>query len=277
MIETSPSIRVESDVSRPRCAEERDRITGVVLAPSRRRQRDEDLRAAGGAELDQRPTGRDPAEQPVLQFSPQECGERRLAGHGRSRTGHEQSDSRPVRVLRRVERRDDMHSRLGGSGDGESEQDERDAHPRDSRFCFGYGAVVLIDRSMHSQWLSNAYLLADEPGGTAVFIDSGAPLDPLHEVVEREGLHVTHLLTTHSQRITWPGTRAGRALRARDRQGPGGDGRSPHPGARDAWARRRPPRFLVNDTVAFTADILFKDAVGGGPDAAPIRRSVMES
>ena len=62
----------------------------------------------------------------------------------------------------------------------------------------GYGAGVLIERSMHPQWLSNAYLLADEPGGKAVFIDSGAPLDPLHELVEREGLEVTHLLTTHS-------------------------------------------------------------------------------
>jgi len=34
--------------------------------------------------------------------------------------------------------------------------------------------------------------------------------------------------------------------------------------------------YLANDTVCFTADILFKDAVGGGPDAAPIRRSVMD-
>ena len=61
-----------------------------------------------------------------------------------------------------------------------------------------YGLPVLIERSMHPDWLSNAYLLADEPGGTAVFIDSGAPLEPLHEVVERERLNVTHLLTTHS-------------------------------------------------------------------------------
>jgi hypothetical protein len=34
---------------------------------------------------------------------------------------------------------------------------------------------------MHPEWLSNAYLLADEPAGKAVFIDSGAPLEPLHE------------------------------------------------------------------------------------------------
>ena len=51
---------------------------------------------------------------------------------------------------------------------------------------------------MHPGWLSNAYLIADEPGGTAVFVDSGAPLEPLFEAVEREGLKVTHLLTTHA-------------------------------------------------------------------------------
>ena len=35
--------------------------------------------------------------------------------------------------------------------------------------------------------------------------------------------------------------------------------------------------FVANETVAFTADILFKDAVGGGPDAVPIRASVMDT
>ncbi len=34
--------------------------------------------------------------------------------------------------------------------------------------------------------------------------------------------------------------------------------------------------YLVNDESCFTADILFRDAVGGGPDAGPIRRSVMD-
>ena len=57
---------------------------------------------------------------------------------------------------------------------------------------------MIVERSMHPSWLSNAFLLADEPGGTAVFIDSGAPLEPLHEAVARERLNVTHLLTTHS-------------------------------------------------------------------------------
>jgi hydroxyacylglutathione hydrolase len=140
-----------------------------------------------------------------------------------------------------------------------------------------YVPGVLIERSMHPEWLSNAYLVADEPGGTAVFVDSGAPLGPLHEVVVREGLNVTNLLTTHSHHdhvagddelverygveIVKGSLETG-GLRIRALETPG------H--ADDHLA------YLVNDLVAFTADILFKDAVGGGPDAAPIRTSVMD-
>ena len=43
-----------------------------------------------------------------------------------------------------------------------------------------------VDRSMHPDWLSNAYLVWAEPGGEALFVDSGAPLEPLLEIVERE-------------------------------------------------------------------------------------------
>jgi glyoxylase-like metal-dependent hydrolase (beta-lactamase superfamily II) len=130
---------------------------------------------------------------------------------------------------------------------------------------------------MHPDWLSNAYLLADEPGGTAVFIDSGAALGPLHEVVEREGLTVTHLLTTHSHADHVAGD--DELLQRYDLElakGPIETGglrieALATPGhAPDHLA------YVANDTVAFTADILFKDAVGGGPDAAPIRTSVME-
>ena len=57
---------------------------------------------------------------------------------------------------------------------------------------------MIVGRSMHENWLSNAYVLGDHQGGTAVFVDSGAPLEPLLEVVERESLTPTHLLRTHS-------------------------------------------------------------------------------
>lgn len=136
---------------------------------------------------------------------------------------------------------------------------------------------MLIERSMHPQWLSNAYLVADEPGGTAVFVDSGAPLGPLHEAVEREGLTVTHLLTTHSHPdhvagdeelvarygltvVKGPLETGGLRIQALETLGHADDHLA----------------FVVNDVVVFTADILFKDAVGGGPDAVPIRHSVMD-
>ena len=51
---------------------------------------------------------------------------------------------------------------------------------------------------MDAGWLSNAYLVYDEPGGTALFVDSGAPLEPLLEVGERERLTPTHVLRTHA-------------------------------------------------------------------------------
>src|ERR687893_3188499 len=57
---------------------------------------------------------------------------------------------------------------------------------------------MLVERSMHPGWLSNAYLVADEPGGIAVFVDSGAPLEPLFAAAERLRVEVTHLLTTHA-------------------------------------------------------------------------------
>ena len=58
-------------------------------------------------------------------------------------------------------------------------------------------AAVIVERSMHPQWLSNAYLVADEPGGRGVIVDSGAPPEPLLEAVERHGVTVEHLLLTH--------------------------------------------------------------------------------
>ena len=50
---------------------------------------------------------------------------------------------------------------------------------------------------MHPGWLSNSYLLADEPGGTGVLVDSGGPPEPLLEAIERHGLEVGQLLLTH--------------------------------------------------------------------------------
>lgn len=57
---------------------------------------------------------------------------------------------------------------------------------------------MIVERSMKSpEWLSNAYLVADEPGGAAVIIDSGGPSEPLLEKIEELEVKPSHLLLTH--------------------------------------------------------------------------------
>jgi hydroxyacylglutathione hydrolase len=137
---------------------------------------------------------------------------------------------------------------------------------------------LLVERSMHPDWLSNAYLVADEPGGTAVFVDSGAPLQPLLDVVARDDLRVTHILTTHGdsdhvaghsallERFDVPvwerdGELETGGLNIRGLSTPGHA--DPH------------IAFVIQDA-CFSGDVLFKDAVGGGQDVPAIRSSVMD-
>jgi hydroxyacylglutathione hydrolase len=56
---------------------------------------------------------------------------------------------------------------------------------------------VILERSMQSDWLSNAYLVGDREGGTGVVIDSCGPAGPLLEAAERYRLDVGLLLLTH--------------------------------------------------------------------------------
>ena len=56
---------------------------------------------------------------------------------------------------------------------------------------------MIVERSMHPDWLSNAYLVADHPGGHAVLIDSGGPSEALLAAIERHEVTPTHLLLTH--------------------------------------------------------------------------------
>ena len=134
---------------------------------------------------------------------------------------------------------------------------------------------MIVERSMHPSWLSNGFLLADEPGGTAVFVDSGAPLEPLLAAVERERVTPTHLLVTHGHADHVAGNdelvqrfgleitsgaveTGGLSIEALATPGHSDDGVS----------------FVVED-LCFSGDTLFRDAVGGGP-ADEMRRSVME-
>ena len=129
---------------------------------------------------------------------------------------------------------------------------------------------------MHPGWLSNAYVVGDEPGGTAVFVDSGAPLEPLLELVERERLTPTHLLVTHGHEDHVAGNdelvRRFRLEVVRDAIETGG---------LRVQARATPGHsadgvcFVVNGELCFTGDTLFRDAVGGG-DPEQLRRSVID-
>jgi glyoxylase-like metal-dependent hydrolase (beta-lactamase superfamily II) len=132
---------------------------------------------------------------------------------------------------------------------------------------------VLVERSMHPDWLSNAYLVADEEGGTAVFVDSGAPLEPLRAAAEKWRVRPSHVLRTHAdldhiagedelglEVVTGPFEAGGLRVEA-----------LPTPGHKEDHLA-----FVVNSEACFSGDILFKDAVGGGRDVPAIRHSVME-
>jgi hydroxyacylglutathione hydrolase len=129
---------------------------------------------------------------------------------------------------------------------------------------------------MHESWLSNAYVLALEPGGAAVFVDSGAPLEPLLEVVEREELRPTHLLVTHGHADHVAGNdelvrRFGLEVTTGEVST---DGLKVEvvgtPGHSDDGVS-----FVVGEDLCFTGDTLFRDSVGGGR-AEELRRSVMD-
>ena len=142
---------------------------------------------------------------------------------------------------------------------------------------------MILERSLHPDWLSNTYLLADEPGGKAVAIDAGGPSGPLIEEAERQGLDVTHVLLTHhhhdhvvevpqwkerfgSKVVAHP-LEAARIEELCDETIEPGEDLStggltivglPTPGHTDGMLS-----FRVNEDHVFTGDTLFKGSVGG--------------
>jgi glyoxylase-like metal-dependent hydrolase (beta-lactamase superfamily II) len=126
---------------------------------------------------------------------------------------------------------------------------------------------------MDARWLSNAYLVADEEGGAAVFVDSGAPLEPLLSKAAEWLVTPTHVLRTHSHPDH---VEHEHELGLPVATGPVGNSGSlsieaiPTPGHSDDMVC-----FVINDELVFSGDTLFKDTVGGG-DFAAIRRAVMD-
>lgn len=154
---------------------------------------------------------------------------------------------------------------------------------------------MIVHRSMHPDYRSNTFLVADEPGGHAVFVDAGAPIEPLMAKVQELDLKVTHVLLTHehhdhtthaipleerygaqlitpelaleSQGEIRSGTLVFRALST-----PG------HCTPHLAWVVEE----AGVTTAAFTGDALFRGTVGGtlngGPDGLrELRASILDS
>jgi hydroxyacylglutathione hydrolase len=152
---------------------------------------------------------------------------------------------------------------------------------------------LIVERSMDPGWFSNAYLVADRAGGSAVFVDSGAPVEPLLAAVDRLEVHVTHLLTTHAH-----GDHVANHPLLRDRFGlrvlaspeedvdgaePLGHGEVVESGDLRVEALRTPGHtrgmlaFVFNGEACFTGDTLFAGSVGGAGDGfADLRSSVMD-
>ncbi len=125
---------------------------------------------------------------------------------------------------------------------------------------------------MDSRWLSNAYLVADEAGGTAVFVDSGAPLGPLFEAAAEWRVTPTHVLRTHAHldHVEHETELGVPVVRHSIETGDLWIDALPTPGHSDDMVC-----FVVNDHVVFSGDTLFKDAVGGG-DFQQIKDAVMD-
>ena len=152
----------------------------------------------------------------------------------------------------------------------------------------------------HPDWLSNAYLVADEEGGHGVLVDSNGLNEPLHEHVERLRLTVTHVLVTHhhadhvvtsaedARRFDVPllahplGRDAGLPLDDTIE-----DGDVVRSGGLEIRVIATPGHcrdhlaLLVNGSDCLTADCLFKGTVGGTVGGGPTgfedqRRSIMD-
>jgi hydroxyacylglutathione hydrolase len=159
---------------------------------------------------------------------------------------------------------------------------------------------MIVERTEHPGWLSNAYLVADRPGGHGVLIDGNGVVEPLLERIERDGITVTHILNTHhhadhigdneryKERFGVP--LVAHPLTAREVPGVDQtieDGEEVRSGELVIRAIHTPGHaaghlsFLVDGADVFTADVLFKGTVGGTrapghTTFADLKHSIME-
>ena len=143
---------------------------------------------------------------------------------------------------------------------------------------------MIVERTENPMWLSNAYLVADPESKTGVLIDGNDELAPLLEMIEREGIGITHILVTHPHGDHIAGLDEARgklgnppvvahAATAEEIDLPVevvlDDGEVLEAGQLEIKALFTPGHaaghlaFLINGSDLFTADVLFKGTVGG--------------
>jgi hydroxyacylglutathione hydrolase len=160
---------------------------------------------------------------------------------------------------------------------------------------------MILERSMHPQFLSNTYLVAAQPGGEAFFVDAGGPMAPLFDVVQRHDLTPTHVLLTHHHYDhvsevpaileRWPDAKVLIHPAERDEVGTATGtmdaGTTVRAGGLDVQTIHTPGHtagmlsLLVEGNV-FTGDTLFKNSVGGvrapgSTSYADLKSSIMDT
>ena len=159
---------------------------------------------------------------------------------------------------------------------------------------------MIVERTEHPSWLSNAYLVADAVGGHGVLIDGNGVTSTLFDRIGEDDITLTHILLTHHHGdhvvdVAQHAERFGvpvvaHELTARelgeivtDRIA---DGATLRVGELAIQALATPGHspdhlsFLVDGTECFTGDVLFRGTVGGtrgpGGSYADLRASIME-
>ena len=160
---------------------------------------------------------------------------------------------------------------------------------------------MIVERSMHPDWLSNTYLVAAEPGGAGFLVDAGGPVRPLLEQADANGIAITHVLLTHHHhdhvaelaavRDRFPDAQV--LIHPSERELVDGATGDLDPGAEldvggvTVRALHTPGHtrgmlsLLVDGTDVFTGDTLFKNSVGGvrapgHTTYADLKHSIME-
>jgi hydroxyacylglutathione hydrolase len=160
---------------------------------------------------------------------------------------------------------------------------------------------MILERSMHPQFLSNTFLVAAQRGGDAFFVDAGGPMEPLFEKAAELDLTPTHVLLTHHHfdhvsevpqiLERWPEAQVLIHPAEKDlvetATGTMEPGQTLHVGGLDVQTLHIPGHtagmlgLLVEGNV-FTGDTLFKNSVGGvrapgSTSYADLRSSIMDT